>query len=104
VTATWTRSTDNLGTASICAAVNILNFSDLAMGYSDHYWSLQTPGGTVANANSVATGGLGSGELVEGGMASGSVCFDDSGQTGTYVGIYKDPLNPTRGIWLVPLT
>jgi hypothetical protein len=104
VTATWTRSTDNSGTAFICAAVNILNFSDLTLSYNDHYWSLQTPGGTVANANSVATGGLGSGELVMGGMASGNVCFDDSEQTGTYVGIYKDPLNLARGIWLVPLT
>jgi hypothetical protein len=37
-------------------------------------------------------------------MASGNVCFDDSEQTGTYVGIYKDPLNLARGIWLVPLT
>jgi len=104
VFATWSRSTDNLGTASICAAIHIINLSDSTISYSDHYWSLQTPGGIVANANSVATGGLGSGVLGMAGMASGSVCFDDSGQTGTYVGIYKNPLNPARGIWLVPLT
>ena len=41
--------------------------------------------------------------MMPGGSASGNVCFDDPGQTGTYVGIYKDPLNPTRGIWLVHL-
>jgi hypothetical protein len=49
-----------------CAAVTILNFSDLRISYSEHNWSLQTPAGTVANANSVATEGLGTGELVQG--------------------------------------
>jgi hypothetical protein len=35
----------------------------------------------------------------------GNVCFEDPAQTGTYEGIYQpDPLNPTRGIWLIPLT
>jgi hypothetical protein len=104
VTATWTRSTDSSGTATICAAVNIVSLSSLTISYNEHYWSLQTPAGSVANANLAATEGLGSGELVQGGSASGNVCFDDPGQTGTYVGIYKNPLNPTRGIWLVPFT
>ena len=104
VTATWTRSTNSLGTASICAAVKILNFGDLTISYSEYYWSLQTPAGTVADTNLAVTGGLGSGELTVRGMVSGSVCFDDPKQAGTYVGIYQDPINPVRGIWLVPLT
>jgi hypothetical protein len=105
VTATWTRSTENSGTATICAAVSIANLHSSTIGYDEHYWSLQTPAGTVANANLADTGSLGSGQIMPGGSASSSVCFDDPGpQTGTYVGIYKDPVNPVRGIWLVPLT
>jgi hypothetical protein len=104
VTAAWTRSKDSSGTATICAAVNIVSLSSLTISYNEHYWSLQTPAGSVGNANLAAAGGLGSGELIQGGSASGNVCFDDPGQTGTYVGIYKNPLNPTRGIWLVPFT
>lgn len=103
VTATWTRSTDSSGTATICAAVNIGNLHSSTISYNENYWSLQTPAGTAANADLAATGSLGSGQMMPGGSASGSVCFDDPGQTGTYVGIYKDPLKPTRGIWLVPL-
>jgi hypothetical protein len=103
VTATWTRSSDSSGTATIWAAVNIGNFHSSTISYDEHYWSLQTPAGTAANADLAATGSLGSGQIMPGGSASGRVCFDDPGQTGTYVGIYKDPLKPTRGIWLVPL-
>jgi len=64
------------------------------ISYNENYWSLQTPAGTAANADVAATGSLGSGQMMPGGSASGSVCFDDPGQTGTYVGIYKDLLNP----------
>ena len=103
VTATWTRSTDSSGTATICASASIYNLSSSTISYNENYWSLQTPAGTAANADLAATGSLGSGQMMQGGSASGSVCFDDPGQTGTYVGIYKDPLKPTRGIWLVPL-
>jgi hypothetical protein len=103
VTATWTRSKDSSGTATICAAVSIGNLHSSTITYDEHDWSLQTPAGTVANANLVATGSLGSGQIMPGGSASGSVCFDDPGQTGTHVGIYKDPLKSTRGIWLVLL-
>ena len=104
VTATWTRSTDSSGTATICASASIYNLSSSTISYNENYWSLQTPAGTAANADLAATGSLGSGQTMQGGSASGSVCFDDPGQTGTYVGIYKDPLKPVRGIWLVPLT
>ena len=103
VTATWTRSKDSSGTGTICAAVDIGNLHSSTIGYNENYWSLHTPAGTAANADLATTGSLGSGQIMPGGSASGSVCFDDPGQTGTYVGIYKDPLKPTRGIWLVPL-
>jgi hypothetical protein len=105
VTATWTRSTDSLGNNSICAAVNIKNHNSSTISYNDLYWKLQTPSGKVEDTNFTATGDLGSGDLVGGGTATGNVCFDDPGQSGTYVGIYKpDPFSRARGIWLFPLS
>lgn len=104
VSATWTTSTDDFGSASICAAVKIVNHNSTTISYNDLYWSLQNPAGTVVNTNFSATGDLGSGELVAGGTATGNVCFDNPGTAGTYVGIYKpDAFNSTRGIWLTAL-
>jgi Domain of unknown function (DUF4352) len=104
VTATWSKSTNILG-SSICAAVTVKNHNSSTITYNDLYWTLQTPSGEVVNANFEGSPDLGSGSIIGGGSASGNVCFDDPGQTGTYVGIYKpDPFNSDRGIWLFPGT
>jgi hypothetical protein len=104
VTATWSKSTGILG-PSICAAVTIKNHNSSTITYNDLYWSLQTPSGEVVNTNFQGSPELGSGNIVGGGTATGNVCFDDPGQSGTYVGIYKpDPFNSDRGIWLFPGT
>jgi hypothetical protein len=104
VTATWTPSSTPLGN-SICAAVSIKNHNSSTISYNDLYWTLQTPSGEVVDGNFQGSPDLGSGNIVGGGTASGNVCFDDPGQTGTYVGIYKpDPFNSDRGIWLFPGT
>jgi hypothetical protein len=100
VKATWSRTTDNLGTASICVAVSIKNNNSSSTSYHDLYWQLQTPAGKVEGTNLGATNDLGSGEIVGGGTVTGNVCFDDPGQSGTYVGLYQpDPFN-NRGVWL----
>jgi hypothetical protein len=106
VTATWSRSPAGaLGSASICAAVKIVNHRSSTINYNAVLWSLQSPNGAVVRANVGVTGDLGSGDLVAGGTAEGNVCFDDLGQAGTFVGSYMpDVFNPTRGIWLVPLS
>ena len=105
VTATWARSTDNLGSASICAAVTIKNNNTSTISYNDLYWKLQSPSGTVVDTSFSATNDLSSGNLVGGGTVSGNVCFADPAQSGGYIGIYKpDPYNATRGIWLFPLS
>jgi hypothetical protein len=104
VTATWSKSANALG-AEICAAISIKNHNSSTITYSDLYWTLQTPSGEVVNSNFEASPDLGSGNIVGGGTASGNVCFDDPGQSGAYVGIYKpDPFNSDRGIWLFPGT
>jgi hypothetical protein len=105
VTATWTRSTDSLSQAVICAAVTIKNNNKSTISYNEFDWKLQTPSGKVLDASLADTNALNSGDLVGGGTASGNVCFDDPAQSGGYVGIYKpDPYNATRGIWLFPLS
>jgi hypothetical protein len=105
VSAKWTKSTDNLGTPSICAAISIKNNNSSTISYNDLYWTLQSPAGKVTDTNFAASNDLGSGSIVGGGVATGNVCFDNPGQSGTYVGIYQpDFFNGTRGIWLFSLT
>lgn len=100
VTATWSRKTTTFGN-SICAAVSIVNHNTDTISYNSLDWKLQTPAGSVVITNFQGTPYLGSGTIVAGGTASGNVCFADSGQPGTYVGIYKpDPFQSNRGIWL----
>jgi hypothetical protein len=104
VTATWSKSTNALG-AEICAAITIKNHNSSTITYNDLYWTLQTPSGEIVNSNFEASPDLGSGNMIGGGTATGNVCFDDPGQSGVYVGIYKpDPFNSDRGIWLFPGT
>jgi len=74
VTATWTRSTDTLGSNVICAAVTIKNHNSSTISYNELYWRLQTPLGKVEDTNFIANN-LGSGDLVGGGTATGNVCF-----------------------------
>ena len=104
VNATWSQQPDPLGGTSICVAVSIKNHNRSTISYNDLYWSLQTPSGKVVDTNFTASSDLGSGNIVGGGTASGNVCFDDPGQSGKYVGIYKpDPFSAARGIWLFTL-
>ncbi|MHB8438227.1 MAG: DUF4352 domain-containing protein [Acidimicrobiales bacterium] len=103
-TAAWATATTELGTKVICATVSIKNHNTGTISYNDLYWKLQAPSGKVEDADfQTASGGtgLGSGDIVAGGSTSGQVCFDDPGQAGVYVGIYKpDPFQSNRGIWL----
>jgi hypothetical protein len=104
VTVTWAAASNPLGN-EICATISVKNHNSSTITYNDIYWSLQTPSGEVLNPNFQGSPDLGSGSIVGGGTASGQVCFDDPGQSGTYVGIYKpDPFNSDRGIWLFPST
>jgi Protein of unknown function (DUF2510)/Domain of unknown function (DUF4352) len=99
VTASWFRTTDLFRTTTICANVVVNNHNNETISYNPLYWSLQTPSGQVVDTN--FTGTLKSGDLVAHGTATGTVCFDDSRATGTYVGIYKPAhLQANRGIWL----
>jgi len=104
VTATWATATTDSGDNIICATVSITNHNTGIISYTDLYWRLQTPSGKVEETDlETPSGGsdLGGGHIVAGGIAGGTVCFDDASESGTYVGIYKpDPFESNRGIWL----
>lgn len=104
VTATWAKAQDPTGSNQICAAVTIKNHNTSTISFNEFDFKLQSPSGKVEDAGVAFTNALNSGDIVGGGTTSGNICFDDPGQAGTYVGIYKpDPFSADRGIWLVPL-
>jgi len=47
------------------------------------------------------TGTLQGGQIAPGGQARGTVCFTDTGQTGTFVLLWQPLLQLPRGVWLL---
>lgn len=81
--------------------VEVENRDDSAQPYNLFDWRLQDEAGRVVDPTiNLRDDDLGSGDLVEGGTASGTVAFDVG--AGSYYVIYKpDPFNAARGIWQV---
>ncbi len=81
--------------------VEIENRDDRAQPFNTFNWRLQDESGRVLDPTiNTRDDDLGSGDLVEGGMTSGTVAFDVS--AGNYFVIYKpDPTNAARGIWRI---
>ena len=103
-TANWVRSQDSIGIGHLCTGVTIKNTSTSTISFNEYRFKLQTPAGKVVDPSITIDQSLGAGDLVAGGTASGNVCFEDPGESGTYVAIYKPNLfSASRGIWLVPL-
>lgn len=105
VTGVARQPRDVLGRQLICGDVNIRNRDDRAQRYSLVDFRLQTPAGDVRDVTFGGPGNaLGTGDLVPGGTISGQVSWDDPGQPGLYVVIWKpDAFQAARGIWLVNL-
>jgi len=98
------RSSDGLSRKLICATVSIRNRDTRTQRYSQFDFRLQTPGGEVKDSTLTLQNSLDSGDLIAGGSKSGKVCWEDPGQSGQYVVIWKpDAFNADRGIWLVTL-
>jgi hypothetical protein len=96
------RTTDPLSRDLLCGDVTILNRDSDAQRYSTFDFRLQTPGGDVRDATITTGDGLDTGDLISGGTKTGKVCWEDPGQSGQYVVIWKpDVFNADRGIWLV---
>lgn len=98
------KSSDALSRRLICGEVTIRNRDSRAQRYSSFDFRLQTPGGDVKDAT-ISTGNtLDSGDLISGGSKTGKVCWEDPGQPGQYIVLWKpDTFNADRGVWLVTL-
>jgi hypothetical protein len=90
----------------ICADVSLVNHASKSQDYNEFDFKLQTPSGDVRSFDVVfgQENGLGSGQLVPGGAKSGTVCFQDNGEKGRFILIWKpNPFDASRGIWLFSL-
>ncbi len=101
ITAVWSQQVAS-GDNDICGNITYKNLNSSTLDYDPLDWKLQSPAGSVVDTN--FDGSLNSGTLIKDGSVTGTVCFDNPGQSGTYVGIYKpDPFSADRGIWLFTL-
>jgi hypothetical protein len=89
----------------LVADVAVENRNAKAQRYSTFDFKLQTPSGQVVDANfSSIDGQLGSGDLVQGGKASGKVVWKVGSAKGAYFVIYKpNPFDASRGVWKVTI-
>ena len=93
-------SDPTLSKAVICSDVELHNRSSQTKNFNVFDWKLQTPSGKVQSFD-FTSATLHSGQLVVGGTTSGSVCFDDGGETGQFVLIWKpEAFRSDRGIWI----
>jgi len=98
------KSSDGLSRRLICANVNIINRDTRSQRYSQFDFRLQTPGGEVKDSTITLEGSLDSGDLINGGSKTGKVCWDDAGQPGLHLVIWKpDAFKADRAVWLAPL-
>jgi hypothetical protein len=89
----------------ICADAAIENRDTKSQPYNEFDFSIQFPSGDVQTPTIHSQEPkLGSGTLVDGGKKSGVVCFEDNGETGEAIIIWKpDAFNADRGLWFVGL-
>lgn len=89
----------------ICANTAIENRDTKSQPYNEYDFSIQFPSGDVQSPTIHSQEPkLGSGTLVNGGKKSGVVCFEDNGQTGNAIIIWKpDAFAADRALWFIGL-
>jgi len=87
--------------AQFCLDVTLVNRDEKSQPYSQFDFKIQSPGGDVQGATLTnKEPSLSSGTLTNGGSKTGFVCFDDPGQPGEYIVIWKpDSFTADRGLW-----
>ncbi|MDQ6615027.1 MAG: hypothetical protein M3083_09825 [Actinomycetota bacterium] len=86
---------------TLCSPVTITNHSLATKDIGPAEWKLQQPNGIVESF--ALTGTLQSGQIAPGGTANGTVCFADTGQSGTFVLLWQPLLRVDRGVWILHL-
>lgn len=84
---------------TVCSPVSVSNHSLTTKDVGPAEWKLQQPDGVVETF--ALTGTLRGGQLAPGGTETGTVCFADNGQSGTFVLLWQPLLRAQRGVWLL---
>jgi hypothetical protein len=95
-----TRTPTILG-PTLCSAVTIADTSSTTVSVGPSEWKLQEPNRNVVTF--AINGSLQGGQIAPEGQAHGTVCFADSGQSGTFVLLWQPLLRIGRGVWLFHL-
>lgn len=95
-----TRTAGLLG-PTLCSPVAIANHAAVPQDVGQDQWKLQQPNGIIETF--AITGTLPGGQVVPGGMARGTVCFADTGQSGTFLLLWQPLFQVARGVWLLTL-
>jgi hypothetical protein len=85
---------------TLCSAVTVANDSPTAKDAGPVEWRLQQPNGIIETF--ALTGTLPGGQVAPGAKATGTVCFADTGQSGTFLLLWQPLFQVTRVVWLLP--
>jgi hypothetical protein len=90
----------------LCFKVKLENLDESARTFAESDFRLRWPSGQVRDlwTDFSTSGTLDSAPLSSGGYATGRVCFNDPGESGEYMLIFKPSLKSERGIWFYNLT
>jgi hypothetical protein len=94
-----TRTAGLFGT-DLCTPVTITNQSATTRDNGPYQWKLQRPNGIVDSPT--ISGTLAVAQVAPGGTASGTVCFPDSGPSGSDVLLWQPLFRVGRAVWLIP--
>jgi hypothetical protein len=84
---------------TLCSPVTLTNRSNATKDDGAQEWKLQQPNGVVVSF--AITGTLSGGGIAPGATARGTVCFGDTGQSGTFVLLWQPLLSVGRAAWLL---
>lgn len=96
------RSVNDTFGKQLCSKVTIKNDGASTARYNAFDWKLQYPSGDTKETSVSGEDPLYSGEIAPGGEATGSVCYDDTGESGKYVLINEEAFDFSneRAAWI----
>lgn len=84
---------------TLCTTVTTVDRGSTSIDVGPADWKLQAPDGTVETFQ--LNGNLQGGQIAPGARSSGTVCFADTGQRGTYELLWQPLFQVGRGVWLL---
>ncbi|MDQ1428626.1 MAG: hypothetical protein QOK39_2102 [Acidimicrobiaceae bacterium] len=100
LTAGTLAHTSSIFGPTLCSPVTVANDSPTAKDAGPAEWRLQQPNGIIETF--ALTGTLPGGQIAPGGKTAGTVCFADTGQSGTFLLLWQPLFQVMRAVWLLP--